>query len=80
MRLPVETRTGPRSALGWASERTASQSNLAEPDGVTYRPSLPRHRFAEATRQDGCRLERRADTASGTEAECVSINNRLETE
>jgi len=34
VRLPVETRTGPPSALGWASERTVSQSNLAEPDGV----------------------------------------------
>src|SRR5271157_3977666 len=58
VRLPVETRTGPRSALGWTSERTASQSNLAQSYGVTYRPSLPRLRFAEATRQDGCRLER----------------------
>src|SRR5208282_4056194 len=34
VRLAVEPRTGPPSALGWASERTVSQSNLAEPDGV----------------------------------------------
>ena len=77
---PVETRTGPRWALGRASERAVSQSNPADPDGVSYRPSLPRHRFAVATRKDGCCLERRADTGSGSEAEFTSNDNRLETE